>query len=117
MQTEGQDKQLLGASREQAKRLSGDLREHFVRAADRRIEAIAKEFEHIGEDLGQHEHGNDQPVSAFITQFAGRAAELIRGKKSTELFEYGRSEIGKRPGLFLAGLVGVGFFGARMLRR
>ena len=81
------------------------------------IEAIAKEFDHIGSDLGQHEHGAEQPVSDYVARLAGRAAEFVRGKKTSDLVELGRREIGARPGLFLAGLVGLGFFGARIIRR
>jgi len=113
----GQDKEFLDASKEQVKRLGGGMREHLLRSADRRIEAIAKEFDHIGEDLGQHEHGAEQPVSEYVAKFAGRAAEFVRGKKTADLVELGRKEVSERPGLLLAGLVGLGFLGARMIRR
>jgi hypothetical protein len=103
--------------KEQVKQIGGSIRERVFQAADQRIEGIVKEIEQIGSKLGDHEDGQAAPVADFVSQFAQRTSDNLRELKTQDLIRLGREQLQQRPGLVLAGLLGVGFLGARMLRR
>lgn len=103
--------------KEQVKQIGGTLREKVFQAADSRLEGIAKEIEHIGSSLGERQGDEAMPVTDFVSSFARNASESLRDMKTEDLIRIGRQQLHERPGLVLAGLLGVGFLGARMLRR
>lgn len=102
---------------DQVKQLGGTIKDKVFHAADERIEGFVKEIEQIGSKLGEHDGQEAAPVAEFVSSFARNASESLRDLRAEDLLRKGREQLRERPGIVLAGLLGIGFLGARMLRR
>jgi hypothetical protein len=108
---------------EQAKRLSSATRERVFRTADERkgqlsdkLDELARNIDELGEKAGAQ--------GELPRKLVGGASRALRSvqhtldNRSTEelIDEVGR-QIRRRPGMFLASCLAVGFIGARLLRK
>lgn len=110
--------QILGAGKEQAKRLSGSLVERALGAADTHKGKLARELHKLA---GSAEQASDEgPAGQLIGYALGaaeRAASALESSSAEELLSRGSEQVKARPALFIAGCLGLGFLGARLLRK
>jgi glycerate kinase len=109
---------ILGASKEQAKRISGSLKERALSAADGHKGQLADGLHKLAGNL-EHEkvEGPAGQLIGYATSAAERAASALESNSAEELFAQSSAQVKARPGLFIAGCLGLGFLGARLLRK
>src|SRR5436305_258022 len=110
--------ELLEASRAQAGRIGASLREKALSSADSKKGTLVSGLDELAEKLDGS--GSDEltgQLAHVAVDAARKAARVLESSSTEELLERGAIEIRARPALFIAGCLGLGFLGARLLRK
>lgn len=112
-------KEILGASRDQARRISGSLRERALAHADGHRAQLARGLHQLADSAHGQEHveGPAGQLVGYAVSAAERAASALESSSAEELLARGSEQVKARPALFIAGCLGLGFLGARLLRK
>jgi hypothetical protein len=109
---------ILGASKDQAKRISGSLKERALSAADSHKGQLADGLHKIAGHLEDDKiEGPAGQLIDYALNAAERAAAAIESSSAEQLLARSSDQVKARPGLFIAGCLGLGFLGARLLRK
>ena len=113
---------LASQTLEQAQRLGSSAKERLVQEADDKKAKVARKLEDFAESMD--ELGTNPQADPLQQKVVGGAARAMRSvsraldeNSTEELIASAGRAIRRRPGLFLAGCVALGFLGGRMLRR
>jgi hypothetical protein len=109
---------------EHAQRLGSAARERILRTADEQKQSLAEGLEGLArniDDVGGRAGGDLEDLQRRAAGGAARAlrsvSRALSERSAEELLDEAGRQIRRRPGLFIASCVALGFLGARLLRR
>jgi hypothetical protein len=108
------------AGKEQVKRLGGITRERVYQQVDSRKEEFIKSLHGLVDTLqGAGKGGNLGPVQGLVdgaVQIVHRVSDRLERGSTEEIVRDAQAQIRRRPGIFIAGCVALGFFAGRLLK-
>lgn len=109
--------------KQQARRLGDAVKQRAIATSEGKKTALADQLGSLVQKL-EGIAGHEGSEAGMPNQFIDRGIAMLRRFQSTlsdnstqELIQKAEQQVKARPGLFIAGCLALGFFGARLVRR